>query len=189
MRIIAGIARSVPLVTPKGEETRPTTDRVKETLFNMLQGFVPEARILDLFAGSGQLGLEALSRGAKHSTFVERSEEAIKCIKTNIQKTKFISNSSVIRMDVFSALRALETEGKTFDLIFMDPPYGKELEKQVLETLSVSNLLSDETLIIIETDKNIDFSYVEGLDYLIVKDKIYKSNRHIFLKKTRSEDK
>lgn len=183
MRIIAGIARSVPLISAKGEETRPTTDKVKETLFNMLQGYTMGAIFLDLFAGSGQIGLEALSRGAKEAVFVERSEEAIKCIRENIKKTKFESDSTILKMDVLSALRALETEKRVFDLIFLDPPYGKNLEKPVLDMLSTSKIVGGDCLIIIEADKNIDFSYVEGLDYLIVKDKIYKSNRHIFLRK------
>lgn len=187
MRIIAGSARSVPLITAKGEETRPTTDKVKETLFNMLQGYVEGSKVLDLFAGSGQIGLEALSRGAKEAVFVERSEEAVKCIKVNVNKTKFDKESFVLKMDVLSAIRALDTEKKQFDLIFLDPPYGKEMEKIVLEALSQSALLAEEALIIVEADKNIDFSYVEGLDYLIVKDKIYKNNRHIFLRKSGSE--
>lgn len=183
MRIIAGIARSVPLITPKGEETRPTTDKVKETLFNILQGYMVGAKVLDLFAGSGQIGLEALSRGAEKAVFVERFDEAVKCIKENVKKTKFENQSAIMKMDAASALRALEAEKQEFDLIFMDPPYGKEGEKLILEQLSTSKLLSDGGLIIVEADKEADFSYTEELDYLIVKDKIYKNNRHIFLRK------
>lgn len=187
MRIIAGIARSVPLITAKGDETRPTTDKVKETLFNMLQGFVSDATFLDLFAGSGQIGLEALSRGAKEAVFVERYEDSVKCIKTNIKKTKFEDKAPVLKMDVLAAIRALQTEKKVFDLIFMDPPYGKGMERPVLEALSSSNILASDCLIVIEADRNLDFSYVEDLDYMIVKDKIYKNNRHIFLRKNKSE--
>lgn len=187
MRIIAGIARSVPLITAKGDETRPTTDKVKETLFNMLQGFVSDVTFLDLFAGSGQIGLEALSRGAKEAVFVERYEDSVKCIKTNIKKTKFEDKATVLKMDVLAAIRALQTEKKVFDLIFMDPPYGKGMERPVLEALSSSNILASDCLIVIEADRNLDFSYVEDLDYMIVKDKIYKNNRHIFLRKNKSE--
>lgn len=183
MRIIAGSARSVPLITPHGEETRPTTDKVKETLFNILQGYTSGSKILDLFAGSGQIGLEALSRGGEFAVFVERSEEAIKCIRENVKKTKFENKSYTMKMDASSAIRALETEKKEFDLIFMDPPYGKGMEKPILELLSFSKILAKDGLIIVEADKEADFSYTEGLDYLIVKDKIYKNNRHIFLRK------
>lgn len=181
MRIIAGVARSVPLITPKGNETRPTTDKVKETLFNMLQGYLVGARVLDLFAGSGQIGLEALSRGAKEAVFVERSEEAVHCIKENIKKTKFEKEASVMRTDVLSSLRSLSSEKRKFDLIFIDPPYGKNMEIEVLTALSQHDLLEEQGLIIVEADKDTDFSFCSGLDYLIVKDKIYKNNRHIFL--------
>lgn len=187
MRIIAGIARSVPLVTPRGEETRPTSDKVKETLFNMLQGYISDARVLDLFAGSGQIGLEALSRGAKEAVFVERSDEAVKCIKANIEKTKFTSQAGVMKMDISSAIRSLSAEKREFDLIFMDPPYGKNLEQPVILQLQEMKLLADDGLIMIESEKETDFSYVLGLDYLIVKDKIYKNNRHIILRKKRRE--
>ena len=87
MRVIAGIARSIPLYAPKGEGTRPTTDRIKETLFNTMQGFVPDSVFIDLFAGSGAVGIEALSRGAKHAYFVDNSREALDCIRKNLEFT------------------------------------------------------------------------------------------------------
>ena len=120
MRIIAGTARSLPLKTIEGLETRPTTDKIKETLFNMLQNDVPGCYFLDLFAGSGQIGLEAISRGALYAVFIENNRKAAKCIEDNIAFTKFTKESRLLTTDVISGISSLE--GKyTFDIIFMDP--------------------------------------------------------------------
>ena len=132
MRVIAGKARSMPLVAPSGEGTRPTTDRIKETLFNMLQCDVPGAVFCDFFSGSGAIGIEALSRGAKHAYFVENNKEALECIKKNINFTKVANDATVISRDVRDALYEIH---ETADIIFMDPPYDRELEKQVLERM------------------------------------------------------
>ena len=171
MRVIAGSARSVPLITPKGLETRPTSDQIKETLFNMLQGYVEGSNFLDLFAGSGQIGVEALSRGAEFAAFVEKSDEAVKCVKANVDKTKF------------SGLRALEIEKKKFDIVFIDPPYKQNLERGILDAIINSRILDEDAIIIVEADKNTDFSYVDEFGLKIVKDKLYKNNRHLFLRK------
>ena len=137
MRIIAGTARSLPLKTIEGLETRPTTDKIKETLFNMLQNDVPGCYFLDLFAGSGQIGLEAISRGALHAVFIENNRKAAKCIEDNIAFTKFTKESRLLTTDVISGISSLE--GKyTFDIIFMDPPYDKGLEKDVLYAFRAS---------------------------------------------------
>lgn len=183
MRVIAGIARSVPLITPKGMETRPTSDQIKETLFNMLQGYVEGSSFLDLFAGSGQIGVEALSRGAEFAAFIEKSDEAVKCIKHNVDKTKFTDKALVLKMEVLSGIRTLEIEKKKFDLIFMDPPYGQGLEESILNTLVSSSILDEDVIIIVEASKKTDFSYVDELGLKIVKDKLYKSSRHLFLRK------
>lgn len=183
MRVIAGIARSVPLITPKGMETRPTSDQIKETLFNMLQGYVEGFSFLDLFAGSGQIGVEALSRGAEFAAFIEKSDEAVKCIKHNVDKTKFTDKALVLKMEVLSGIRTLEIEKKKFDLIFMDPPYGQGLEESILNTLVSSSILDEDVIIIVEASKKTDFSYVDELGLKIVKDKLYKSSRHLFLRK------
>ena len=132
MRIIAGTARSLPLKTIEGMNTRPTSDKIKETLFNMLQIDVPGCYFLDLFAGSGQIGLEALSRGAAYSVFIENNRKAAKCIEDNIIFTKFDKVSKLLTTDVISGLHNLE--GKyTFDIIFMDPPYRQGLEAKMLQ--------------------------------------------------------
>ena len=189
MRVIAGIARSVPLITPKGLETRPTSDQIKETLFNMLQGYTEGANFLDLYAGSGQIGIEALSRGAEFAAFVEKSDEAVKCIKANVDKTKFAVKSMILKLEVLSGIRTLELEKKRFDIVFLDPPYNQGLEQGILTALVGSAILNDEVIIIVEASKNTDFSFVDYLGLKIVKDKIYKNNRHLFLRKNNLESK
>ena len=130
MRVIAGSAKSMPLKTIAGMETRPTTDRIKETLFNMLQPHLCESRFLDLFAGSGGIGIEALSRGADYCAFVEKNRKAAAVIRENLRFTKLEDRGQIYTGDVFQVLVQLEGE-EPFDCIFMDPPYQKELEKQV----------------------------------------------------------
>ena len=179
MRIIAGTARSLPLKTIEGKDTRPTTDKTKETLFNVMQFDVPGAYFLDLFAGSGQIGLEALSRGAAYAVFVENSRKAASCIEDNIQFDKV---SRLMMTDAVTAVRTLEGKYK-FDIVFMDPPYNKELEKEVLITLSDSDILKDDTLIVVEASNDTDFDYLTELGYEIVKEKIYKTNKHVFIKR------
>ena len=110
-------------------DTRPTTDRIKETLFNMLQNDVPGCYFLDLFAGSGQIGLEAVSRGARYAAFVENNKKACTCIEDNIHFTKFDRETKLLQSDVISAIRSMEGKYK-FDVIFMDPPYKHEYEKE-----------------------------------------------------------
>ncbi len=183
MRIIGGTRRSLPLKTPKGTNTRPTTDRIKETLFNMLQQSLPQARFLDLFAGSGGIGLEALSRGASYAVFIENNKEALSCIQANIAFTKFTNQAKVMNCDVLRGLYSLEGE-EPFDLIFMDPPYGNLFEKEVLTFLSKSKLITSETLIVVEADLATDFSYLSELGFELKKYKKYKSNAHAFIYRT-----
>lgn len=182
MRIIAGTARSLPLKTIDGLDTRPTTDRIKETLFNMIQQDVPDCYFLDLFAGSGQIGLEAVSRGAAKAFFIENAKNAAACIQDNIRFTKFEDACTLLQTDVISGLRTLEGKYR-FDLIFMDPPYKKELEKEVLTFLSHSSLVKPSAKIIVEAALGTDFSYAEELGYTVLKEKCYKTNKHVFLQK------
>lgn len=180
MRVVAGTARSLMLKTLEGMDTRPTTDRIKETLFNMLMPYVGQSKFLDLFAGSGGIGIEALSRGANECTFVEMNPKAVNIINDNLKHTKLDKNAKVYKMDAVSYIAGLKYID--FDVIFMDPPYGKQLEQSVLEQLSMKEFVED-TLIVIEAELNEDFSYVESLGFDIVKDKRYKTNKHIFLEK------
>lgn len=129
MRVIAGSAKSIRLKTPVGLSTRPTTDRIKETLFNMISPYLCDCCFLDLFSGSGAIGIEALSRGARSAVFVEQNANAIACIYENLKNTRLETWAKVIKGDVFHVLRMLE--GKyVFDCIFMDPPYNMEYEKK-----------------------------------------------------------
>lgn len=180
MRVIAGKARSIPLKTIEGMDTRPTTDRIKETLFNMLQNELADCVFVDLFAGSGGIGIEAISRGAKIAYFVEKNPKAVNCIQENLQKTKFTDQAVVMNTDAVSAIYRLEGKGPA-DFIFMDPPYGQGLEKQVLEALKDSNLADEYTTVIIEAALDEDFSYAEEIGFQITKRKKYKTNQHIFL--------
>ncbi len=182
MRVIAGKARRLPLKTVPGLETRPTTDRIKETLFNILQPKLLDSRFLDLFSGSGAIGIEALSRGAALAVFIEKSPKAVGCIKENLAFTRLQEQARVIKTDVFQGLRQLEGE-KPFDCIFMDPPYGKGLERQVSELLQTSSLMNEKTLVIAEASLDTDFSYLEDLGMVPEKRKEYKTNAHIFVRR------
>lgn len=179
MRIIAGTARSLPLKTIEGLETRPTTDKIKETLFNMLQNDVPGCYFLDLFAGSGQIGLEAISRGALYAVFIENNRKAAKCIEDNIAFTKFTKESRLLTTDVISGISSLE--GKyTFDIIFMDPPYQGGFEKTVLDAIVKFNILNEEGYIVVERSSQIPLPEIEGLQ--VMKDKEYKTTTMTFLR-------
>ena len=140
MRVIAGSARSLRLKTLDGMDTRPTTDRIKETLFNMIGPSMFDCVFLDLFAGSGGIGIEALSRGAREAVFVENNPKAMMCVKDNLKFTKLEGKAVTLTTDVMNALYKLEGE-KVFDYIFLDPPYDRGFEKRVLEYLSDSSLV------------------------------------------------
>ena len=148
----------------------------------MIAPYLYDSIFLDLFAGSGGIGIEALSRGAMESVFVEKNPKAMACVKENLQKTHFERKGMTMQMDVMTALYKLEGE-KQFDYIFMDPPYNHEWEKQVLEFLTDTTLLADDGIIIVEASKKTDLSYAEELGYSIIKEKMYKTNKHIFLEK------
>ncbi|MCM1568253.1 MAG: 16S rRNA (guanine(966)-N(2))-methyltransferase RsmD [Roseburia sp.] len=181
MRVIAGTARSLPLKAPEGIDTRPTTDRIKETLFNMLQRELPGAIFLDLFSGSGGIGIEAVSRGAKKAYFIDNAPKAIACITENLAFTRLAGQAVVIRQDVLAGLSSVRESSA--DIIFMDPPYGKGYEKQVLQCLAGMPYVTEDTLIITEASLDTDFSYVEELGFVTVKEKRYKTNKHIFLRR------
>lgn len=154
LRVISGQARGLKLKTVEGNLTRPTSDRVKESLFNILTGKLLEADVLDLFAGTGSLGIEALSRGARSCVFVDISNEAKKVISDNIIHTKFEGVSEILSSDFTSAIRLLENKGKKFDLIFVDPPYNKNFIQDALKILASSGIIGRETVIIAERDIN-----------------------------------
>ena len=132
MRVVAGSARGVPLVAPRGGGTRPITDRVKETLFGILGDRVPDARLLDLYAGSGAIGIEALSRGAGHVDFVERDRSALSALRANLERTRLGTDATIHEADVE---RFLATAEGSWDLVVLDPPYEVRAIVAPLRTL------------------------------------------------------
>jgi 16S rRNA (guanine(966)-N(2))-methyltransferase RsmD len=181
MRVIAGKARRLQLKTPEGFDTRPTTDKTKETLFNILNPYLADADFLDIFAGSGAIGIEALSRGAKYAAFVEDNKAALECIKTNLRTTKLEQDAEVFANNALDAIRLLEIKGKVFDVIFMDPPYNHMFEKDVLLALQNSNIVYCDSIIVVEASLKTSFDYLEDTKFRIFKQKEYKSNQHVFI--------
>ena len=147
MRIIGGDARGRTIVAPAGAKTRPTQDYVRESLFNIIRWDVEDARVLDLFAGTGALSLEALSRGAKSAVFVDSRDDACKVVRENLAKTRLEGLGKVVRSDYLSYLHSCR---ETFDLIFLDPPYAEVFLENSLKTISQIDILSDSGIIITE---------------------------------------
>ena len=147
MRVISGKARGVVLKTPDGLETRPTADRVKEALFSILQFDLPGTRVLDLFGGTGQLGIEAMSRGAKSAVFVDAGEKACSLIKENLRRCKMENDGKVIRSDY---LKYLENCRETFDIVLLDPPYAEVFLENALKKLSEIDILQSGGIIVAE---------------------------------------
>lgn len=183
MRVIAGSARRLQLKTVEGMDTRPTTDRIKETLFNILNPYISGTTFLDLFSGSGAIAIEALSRGAQKAYLVETNKKAVTCIKDNLEHTKFSQQAEVMMMDALSAIRMLNSRSIVFDYIYMDPPYRKEMEKEVLQELAHSSIVGEDTEIIVEAALHTDFSYLEELPFQVLRVKEYKTNQHVFIQR------
>ncbi|MCQ2421012.1 MAG: 16S rRNA (guanine(966)-N(2))-methyltransferase RsmD [Clostridia bacterium] len=158
MRVITGSARGMQLKAPKGMETRPTLDQVKEAAFSAIQFEVEGRRVLDLFAGSGQMGIEALSRGAKSAVFVDMGKEPCRIVRENLEKTKLIDRAQIFQRDSIAYLSACREK---FDLIFLDPPYAKDLLENALKRISEIDILSDSGIIICErpADKTLTDDY------------------------------
>ena len=159
MRVISGRCRGTHLEAPEGMNTRPTTDRIKETLFNMIAFDIPECEFLDLFSGSGAMAIEALSRGGKRAVLVEKDTKALACIEQNLEKTRLKAEAKVVASDVFEALKRLE--GEQFDIIFMDPPYALE------------NILERSTKTIVKLPQNL----------VLWKEKQYKTTTLSFIRR------
>ena len=164
MRVITGTARGRRLMEPKGRDIRPTTDMVKEAVFSIVQFDVPGRRVLDLFAGTGQLGIEALSRGAKECVFVDSSPEALALVRKNLSICGF--QGQMVRSDALSYL----SRGGKFDLVFIDPPYGAGLYDEVLEKAFGFDILNDGGIILVESMRGTELPeaaapYVRGRQY------------------------
>ena len=152
MRIIAGKRKGLNIKTIEGESTRPTRDMVREALFSILTSKIPDAKFLDLFAGSGAIGIEAISRGAAEACFSDTNPQCIKIIKENIDKANFENESRIFNLDYKLVLKKLKDE--KFDVIFIDPPYNKGLGVDAIMRISEYDLLTDDGVIILETDTN-----------------------------------
>ena len=182
MRIISGTARGTKLYTLEGLETRPTLDRVKESLFNIINHLIPESVVLDLFAGSGAIGLEFTSRGAKSVYLCDASKDAVNIIKKNIEKTHFEEKVRVINKDFKKTI--LDLKNEQIDIIYIDPPYKTDYAKVAIEKILECNCLKDDGLIIVETD---DFerilNEIKNLNIKIIDQRKYGRANLIFIKK------
>ena len=154
MRVISGTARRTLLSAPKGQNTRPTADRVKENAFNIIATQLHGAIVLDLFCGSGAIGIEALSRGAAHAVFVDTSVDAVNVTEENLQHVRFTDRAQVLNMCALKAIDRLKKKGMKFDIIYLDPPYGVGLLDEAMQALALSDLLAPDGMIIAEYDKD-----------------------------------
>ena len=159
MRVISGTARGRRLKELQGMDTRPTTDKVKESLFNIIQFDIPGRRVLDLFGGTGQLGVEALSRGAAHCTFVERRRDAAALIRDNLKACNLQENARVVQGDAIDFLSCCKEK---CDVIFLDPPYQTDLLAKSLELITRFDILNEHGIIIGETAADMPFPMLEA---------------------------
>lgn len=185
MRVIAGSARRLKLVAPQGNDTRPTQDIIKETLFNIIQNEVPGSVFVDLFAGSGAIGIEALSRGAAKAYFAENAPACAKCLLQNLETTHLKDKAVFLKGDAVQALSRIRED--VADIIYMDPPYDGNLYEPVLRALSRMPYLKPHTLVIAESDVRADFSFADRTGFVITKEKCYKNNKHVFFRPQRKE--
>ena len=150
MRIISGASKGRKLATPKDRSLRPTSDRIKESIFNILRGRIEGGAALDLFAGTGNLGIEALSRGAKEAIFVEKGRQALRVIQRNLAQCRMEERSEVLSMDANRAIEILEQRGRTFDLIFIDPPYEQGLIERTLVKLNCHPIFHENSILVVQ---------------------------------------
>lgn len=182
MRVISGTARGTKLESIDSIETRPTLDRVKESLFNIIQNKIEDSLVLDLFAGSGAIGIEFISRGCKKAYFCEKSHDAIKMINKNLIKTKFQNKSEIFEKDYIKCLELLETMNVKLDIIYIDPPYGQDLAGKAVEQIISLGLLEQNGIIVIETDeKERDLKEIENLQVEVYDLRKYGRAHLIFL--------
>ena len=181
MRIISGAARGTKLSTLEGENTRPTLDRVRESIFNIIQNEVRDAVVLDLFAGSGAIGLEAISRGAKKAVMCDKSKQAISIIKKNIDKTHFEKETFVYNLDFKECLKSLV--GEKFDIVYLDPPYKTDYASVALKLILELDLVNENSKIIIETDDREVIQEIEKQNIEIIDKRKYGRANILFVKR------
>lgn len=172
MRIITGIAKGRSIKAPEGQNTRPTSDRVKESLFNIISKKIYGAKVLDLFSGTGNLGLEALSRGAETCTFIEKNNDTYKILAYNVENLGFASSSQLYKSDAFSALELLGRNNKKYDIIFLDPPYSMGLVEKSIKRIKELVLLDKNGIIVSECDEK------DSVPENIYDIKIYRSEKY-----------
>lgn len=172
MRIITGIAKGRAIKAPEGQNTRPTSDRVKESLYNIISKKINGARVLDLFSGTGNLGLEALSRGAENCTFIEKNNDTYKILAYNIENLGFAANSELYKGDAFNILGTLQRNKKKYDIIFLDPPYGMGLIEKSINEINKLMLLEENGIIISESDEK------DSVPENIVDIKVYRIEKY-----------
>ncbi|MGL6174534.1 MAG: 16S rRNA (guanine(966)-N(2))-methyltransferase RsmD [Cellulosilyticaceae bacterium] len=178
---MSGKCRGTKLEAPEGTHTRPTTDRIKETLFNIIAFDIPGCKFLDLFSGSGAIGIEALSRGAVKSVFIDNNSNAINCINKNLQKTGLQNLATVYNIDIGSGLQKLANQSEKFDIIFMDPPYNLEGLNEIFNLITSKDLLSENGYIILENASEAMKITNEKLE--LVREKNYKTTTLSFFER------
>ncbi len=184
MRVISGTARGLKLKAPEGLSTRPTADRIKESLFNIISNELYDISFLDLFSGSGAIGIEALSRGAKECFFVDYDKKSIDIINENIEKARLKDKATVYNMTCIEAINKLANFNKQFDIIFLDPPYDKGLLKPVLTEIAKKDILKENGFIICE--QHID-EEIEVEEFFVYRVKEYKITKMVFLEHKQEE--
>ena len=177
MRVISGSARGTNLIAPKGLATRPTADRTKEALFNILYNRISGSRFLDLYSGTGAVGIEALSRGAELAVFNDMSPSAVEIIKKNLEKTRLADRASIYKLKAETLVARLGLQKERFDIIFLDPPYSSGELALILTKILKSEILSTGGLIIAETAAGIDFSFPG----FVAEERKYGSSKFVFL--------
>ncbi|ONI46216.1 16S rRNA (guanine(966)-N(2))-methyltransferase RsmD [Epulopiscium sp. SCG-B10WGA-EpuloA2] len=175
MRVISGKIRGTKLIAPVGLNTRPTTDRIKETLFNIINFDLQNCNFLDLFSGSGQIGIEALSRGAKKAVFVEHDKAAYLVLEENLCKTRLQTSTKTYKMDITEALINIKLQNEQFDIIFMDPPYYYEALEQIVNFIVEKDILIKGGKLIIENAT--DATQITNNSLILVKEKIYTTTK------------
>lgn len=182
MRVISGSARGTKINSIEDLSTRPTLDRVKEALFNIIQDKIEDSIILDLFSGSGAIGIEFLSRGCKKAYLCDLSRNAVNIIKQNLEKTKLAENAMVINKDYKKCLQELKLQNVKFDVIYIDPPYKENIAIDSVKTILALNILKEKGLIIIETDeKDRDIEGLKNINVQIIDCRKYGRANLIFL--------
>lgn len=186
MRVISGKCRGTNLISAEGMNTRPTIGRIKETLFNIIALDIPQCMFLDLFSGSGAIGIESLSRGANSAVFVEKDKKALACIAQNLEKTRLKDQAVIYDCDVATALDKLKNNQQKFDIIFMDPPYAMANIENILEKVVDNDLIDENGYIILERSTNT----IVSLPYNLVlwKEKTYTTTTLSFLRKEKNSE-